>query len=139
MADRGDNERFALTPPELNGARQKDFYYPLSDDNTSVGYLKKLRRNIRKENLIFLESLETIEDRVNLQGVNPQEVCLLFTVGRPGDQEIFLSSRSQHTIWLMLNFGSIKYRRNSIYTILQTLTNVFGWPVPPFQASWHRM
>ena len=36
MADRGNCEGFGLTPPEHNGARKKDSYYPLSDDNTSV-------------------------------------------------------------------------------------------------------
>ena len=34
MAKRGDSEGFVLTPPQHNGARQKN--YPLSDDNTSM-------------------------------------------------------------------------------------------------------
>ena len=36
MTARGDGEGFSLTPPELNGARQKDSYYSLSDNDTSV-------------------------------------------------------------------------------------------------------
>ena len=29
MAERGDSEGFGLTPPQHNGARQKNPYYPL--------------------------------------------------------------------------------------------------------------
>ena len=36
MAARGDSEGFGLTPPQHNGARQKDSYHPLGDDNTSM-------------------------------------------------------------------------------------------------------
>ena len=36
MAARGDSERFGLTPPQHNGARQKDSHHPLGDDNTSM-------------------------------------------------------------------------------------------------------
>ena len=36
VSERGDSEGFGLTPPQHNGARQKDSYYPLSDDNASV-------------------------------------------------------------------------------------------------------
>ena len=46
MADRGDSEGFGSTPPELNRARQKDYFYLLSDDNTSV--LTETVGNIRK-------------------------------------------------------------------------------------------
>ena len=46
MAERVDSEGFDLTPPEHNGARQKNSYYPLSDDNTSV--LKETEAEYRK-------------------------------------------------------------------------------------------
>ena len=52
MADRGDGEGFGLTPTELNGARQKDSYYLLSDDNTSV--LKETEAEYKKVKSDFL-------------------------------------------------------------------------------------
>ena len=48
MADRGDSEGFGLTPPELNSARQKNSYYSLKDDNTSV--LKETEAEYKKVN-----------------------------------------------------------------------------------------
>ena len=34
MADRGNSEGFILTPPDHQGTRPKDSYFPLSDANT---------------------------------------------------------------------------------------------------------
>ena len=65
MAERGDSEGFGLTPPQHNGARQKDSYYPLSDDNMSVlketgaeykrvkSYLLRIARNHRRQNKLL--------------------------------------------------------------------------------------
>ena len=36
MAERGDSEEFGLTQPQHNRARQKDSYYLLGDDTTSM-------------------------------------------------------------------------------------------------------
>ena len=52
MAERGDSERFGLTPPQNNGARQKDSYYPLGDDTTSM--LKETEAKYKRVKSDFL-------------------------------------------------------------------------------------
>ena len=52
MATRGDSEGFVSTPLEDNGARHKDSYFPLSDENVSE--LKERDKEYRKDKSDFL-------------------------------------------------------------------------------------
>ena len=56
MAERGDSEGFGLTPPQNNGARQKDFYYPLGDDTTSM--LKETEAKYKRVKSDFFENCQ---------------------------------------------------------------------------------
>ena len=75
MAARGDSKGFVSTPLENKGARPKDSYFPLSDDNAS-----ELKETEAEFNQTFYGSLVIIEDEEIFLGVNPSEVRLQLVI-----------------------------------------------------------
>ena len=75
MAASGDSEGFVSTPLKNKGARTKDSYFPLSDDNAA-----ELKETEAELNQTFYGSLVILEDEEIFLGVNPPEVRLQLVI-----------------------------------------------------------
>ena len=116
MATRGDGEGFVSTALEENGARHKDSYYPMSDENSSE--FKDTDAEFKR----LKGSLVTDVGEI-FQGANHLGVHRHFNVGHNKDQQIFPSLKSLHSSQPTWNCGSIKSKHSSICIKLRTMTS----------------
>ena len=91
MATRCDSEGFVSTPPEEKGARQKESYYPMSDENVSE--FKDTDAEFKGLKQTFQGLLVTDVGEI-FQGANPLGVLRHFNAGHNEDQLIFPSLKS---------------------------------------------
>ena len=82
MATRGDSEGFVSTLLEEKGARPKDSYFPLSDENASE--FKETYAEFRRLEADF----SRITHNRRFQGANPPEAHRQFNDGHNDDQPI---------------------------------------------------
>ena len=107
MATKGDSEGFVSSPFDGQGARHKNSYFPVIDENTA-----ELRYTDVGE--IF-------------QGVNPQEALCQFDVSHNGDQRISQSLKWPLFTQQTWSCGLTKLKHNSIYIRLWKMTNAIDY------------
>ena len=110
MATRRDSEGLVSSPLDGQGARHKDSYFRVSNENTA-----ELRDTDAEFNRLYFYGLHATDVGEIFQGVNPQEAPRQFDVSHNGDQQISQSLKSPPFTQQTWSCGLTKLKHNSIY------------------------